>query len=83
MIPNSYCSTGLRHNRTDIQRRTIVRSFLQVAGVAVAGRHHFPIHLMASLLYLKHAYKLSAEELAEQLVDVVLRAPHRCQIACG
>ena len=41
---------------------------LQVAGagLAVAGRPRLPIRLMASLLYLKHAYKLSDEELVER-----------------
>src|SRR5262245_53698863 len=32
------------------------------AGAAAAGRPRLPMRLMASLLYLKHAYKLSDEE---------------------
>jgi len=40
-------------------------SCLQIAGVAAAGRPRLPIRLMASLLYLKHAYKLSDEEVVE------------------
>ncbi len=47
---------------------------LQVAGagVAAAGRPRLPIRLMASLLYLKHAYKLSDEELAERWAENVV-----------
>ena len=33
-------------------------------GVSAAGRPRLPIRLMASLLYLKHAFNLSDEELA-------------------
>src|SRR6218665_481316 len=42
---------------------------LQVAGagVAAAGRPRLPLRLMASLLYLKHVYKLSDEELVERV----------------
>jgi IS5 family transposase len=41
---------------------------LQVAGsgISAAGRPRLPMRLMASLLYLKHAYKLSDEELVER-----------------
>jgi IS5 family transposase len=35
------------------------------AGVAAAGRPRLSLRRMASLLYLKHAYKLSDEELVE------------------
>lgn len=42
------------------------------AGVAVAGRPRLPIRLMASLLYLKHAYKLSDEELVERWAENVV-----------
>lgn len=47
---------------------------LQVAGagVAAAGRPRLPIRLMASLLYLKHAYKLSDEELVERWAENVV-----------
>ena len=47
---------------------------LQVAGagLAVAGRPRLPIRLMASLLYLKHAYKLSDEELVERWAENVV-----------
>ena len=46
----------------------------QVAGVGVAaaGRARLPIRLMASLLYLKHAYKLSDEELVERWAENVV-----------
>lgn len=33
------------------------------AGISAAGRPRLPIRLMAALLYLKHAYNLSDEEL--------------------
>ena len=44
------------------------------AGVAVAGRPRLPLRLrlMASLLYLKHAYKLSDEELVERWAENVV-----------
>lgn len=42
------------------------------AGVAGAGRPRLPIRLMASLLYLKHAYKLSDEELVERWAENVV-----------
>ncbi len=42
------------------------------AGVAAAGRRRLPIRLMASLLYLKHAYKLSDEELVERWAENVV-----------
>ena len=47
---------------------------LQVAGtgIAAAGRPRLPIRLMASLLYLKHAYKLSDEELVERWAENVV-----------
>jgi IS5 family transposase len=47
---------------------------LQVAGggVGAAGRPRLPIRLMASLLYLKHAYKLSDEELVERWAENVV-----------
>ena len=47
---------------------------LQVAGggVSPAGRPRLPIRLMASLLYLKHAYKLSDEELVERWAENVV-----------
>jgi hypothetical protein len=47
---------------------------LQVAGagVAGAGRPRLPIRLMASLLYLKHTYKLSDEELVERWAENVV-----------
>lgn len=41
------------------------------AGVAAAWRPRLPIRLMASLLYLKHAYKLSDEELVEHWAEIV------------
>ena len=47
---------------------------LQVAGagVSVAGRPRLPIRLMASLPYLKHAYKLSDEQLVERWAENVV-----------
>ncbi len=42
------------------------------AGVAAAGRPRLPIRLMASLLYLKHAFKLSDEELVERWAENVV-----------
>ena len=42
------------------------------AGIAAAGRPRLPIRLMASLLYLKHAYKLSDEELVERWAENVV-----------
>ncbi len=42
------------------------------AGVAAAGRPRLPIRLMASLLYLKHAYKLSDEELVQRWAENVV-----------
>ncbi|KQP13043.1 IS5 family transposase [Pseudorhodoferax sp. Leaf267] len=47
---------------------------LQVAGagVAAADRPRLPLRLMASLLYLKHAYKLSDEELVERWAENVV-----------
>ncbi|HQQ71891.1 MAG TPA: IS5 family transposase [Alicycliphilus sp.] len=42
------------------------------AGVAAAGRPRLPLRLMASLLYLKHAYKLSDEELVERWAENVV-----------
>ena len=47
---------------------------LQVAGagVAAAGRPRLPLRLMASLLYLKHSYKLSDEELVERWAENVV-----------
>ena len=47
---------------------------LQVAGAgaAAAGRPRLPLRLMASLLYLKHAYKLSDEELVERWAENVV-----------
>jgi len=47
---------------------------LQVVGVGVsaAGRPRLPIRLMAALLYLKHAYNLSDEELVERWAENVV-----------
>ena len=42
------------------------------AGVAAAGRPRLPMRLMVSLLYLKHAYKLSDEELVERWAENVV-----------
>lgn len=47
---------------------------LQLAGAAVsaAGRPRLPIRLMAALLYLKHAFNLSDEELAQRWSETVV-----------
>ena len=42
------------------------------AGVAAAGRPRLGIRLMASLLYLKHAFKLSDEELVQRWAENVV-----------
>lgn len=42
------------------------------AGVSTAGRPRLPIRLMASLLYLKHAFNLSDEELVERWAENVV-----------
>ncbi len=53
------------------------------AGVAAVGRPRLPIRLMASLLYLKHAYKLSDEELVERWAEnVATTVPrHACDLS--
>lgn len=63
----------VREGRAVAQDDLFGRS-LQVAGagVAAAGRPRLPIRLMASLLYLKHAYKLSDEELVERWAENVV-----------
>jgi len=57
-----------------IEQDDLFGSSLQVAGggVAAAGRPRLPIRLMASLLYLKHTYKLSDEELVERWAENVV-----------
>jgi IS5 family transposase len=45
---------------------------LSAAGVSAAGRPRLPIRLMASLLYLKHAFNLSDEELVERWSENVV-----------
>ena len=47
---------------------------LDGAGVSNAGRPKLPIRLMASLLYLKHSFNLSDEELVERWSENVLVA---------
>ena len=42
------------------------------SGVSAAGRPRLPIRLMASLLYLKHAFNLSDEELVERWSENVV-----------
>jgi len=42
------------------------------AGVSPVGRHRLPIRLMASLLYLKHAFNLSDEELVARWTENVV-----------
>ena len=57
-----------------LQQDDLFGPSLQVAGagVAAAGRPRLPLRLMASLLYLKHAYKLSDEELVERWAENVV-----------
>jgi IS5 family transposase len=42
------------------------------AGLSAAGRPRLPIHLMAALLYLKHAFNLSDEELVARWSENVV-----------
>ena len=42
------------------------------SGASAAGRPRLPIRLMASLLYLKHAFNLSDEELVERWAENVV-----------
>ena len=42
------------------------------AGISAAGRRRLPIRLMASLLYLKHAFNLSDDELAARWSENVV-----------
>ena len=42
------------------------------AGVSAAGRPRLPIRLMAALLYLKHAFNLSDEELVARWSENVV-----------
>jgi IS5 family transposase len=65
--------------RTDRQGRVIkgsdlFGSTLQIAGagISAAGRPRLSIRLMASLLYLKHAFNLSDEELVERWAENVV-----------
>ena len=48
------------------------------AGISAAGRPRLPIRLMAALLYLKHAFNLSDEELvarwSENVVAILQRS---------
>jgi transposase, IS5 family len=47
-------------------------STLVVAGVSPAGRPRLPTRLMCALLYLKHAFNLSDEELCERWAENVV-----------
>jgi IS5 family transposase len=42
------------------------------SGISAAGRPRLSIRLMASLLYLKHAYNLSDEDLVERWAENVV-----------
>ena len=42
------------------------------AGISAAGRPRLPIRLMAALLYLKHAFNLSDEELVQRWSENVV-----------
>ena len=50
----------------------MVQVLLAGAGVSPAGRPRLPIRLMASLLYLKHAFNLSDEAVAERWSENVV-----------
>lgn len=68
---------GFEHlNRTgDMQERSDLLGSVQVvvgAGQSAAGRPRLPIRLMASLVYLKHSYNLSDEELVARWSENVL-----------
>jgi len=41
-------------------------------GISAAGRPRLPIRLMAALLYLKHAFNLSDEELVQRWAENVV-----------
>ncbi len=53
------------------------------AGVSVAGRPRLPIRLMAALLYLKHAFNLSDEELVERWAENVIWVRRRNRQGVG
>ena len=57
-----------------IERGDLFGSTLEIAGagVSAAGRPRLPIRLMASLLYLKHAFNLSDEEVAARWAEDVV-----------
>ena len=70
------CSLLFTSNREGqvVEEEGLLGPRLQVvgAGVSATGRPRLPIRLMASLLYLKHAFNLSDEDVVERwLVNVV------------
>jgi IS5 family transposase len=62
------------HDGQTLAQDDLFGTSLQIigAGVSAAGRPRLPIRLMASLLYLKHTYKLSDEELVERWAENVV-----------
>lgn len=57
-----------------VERSDLLGASVQVvgAGVSTAGRPRLPMRLMLSLLYLKHAFDLSDEEVAERWSENVV-----------
>ena len=53
------------------------------AGVSTAGRPRLPIRLMASLLYLKHAFNLSDEAVVERWSENVVWVRRRNRRGAG
>jgi len=53
------------------------------AGVSTAGRPRLSIRLMASLLYLKHAFNLSDEEVVERRAENVVWVRRRNRQGAG
>ena len=53
------------------------------AGVSAAGRPRLPIRLMASLLYLKHAFNLSDEAVVERWSENVVWVRRRNRRGAG
>jgi transposase, IS5 family len=60
---------GVLHEESDLLG---ARQVLLGAGVSYAGRARLPIRLMCSLLYLKHAFNLSDEQLCERWSENVV-----------
>lgn len=61
-----------RPNRVEADADLLGEASVVSGGVSAAGRPRLPIRLMASLLYLKHAYDLSDEALVERWSENVV-----------